>query len=101
MKPSPSSNSAALCDACAFVERETGVPLEAACARDAFASGVRLLLLYNVLAPPGALADRWSRSLPDPVSAMASGWMRIRALSGKWPKRRRAPRSAAGLCRRN
>ncbi len=32
-----------------------------------------------VLAPPGALADRWSRRLPDPVSAMASGWMRIRA----------------------
>lgn len=31
-----------------------------------------------VLAPPGALADRWSRRLPDPVSAMASGWMRVR-----------------------
>jgi putative mRNA 3-end processing factor len=31
-----------------------------------------------VLAPPGALADRWSRRLPDPVSAMASGWMRIK-----------------------
>ncbi len=32
-----------------------------------------------VLAPPSALADRWSRRLPDPVTAMASGWMRIRA----------------------
>jgi putative mRNA 3-end processing factor len=32
-----------------------------------------------VLAPPSALADRWSRRLPDPVSAMASGWMRVRA----------------------
>lgn len=31
-----------------------------------------------VLAPPSALADRWSRSLPDPVTAMASGWMRVR-----------------------
>jgi putative mRNA 3-end processing factor len=31
-----------------------------------------------VLAPPGALADRWSRRLPDPVSAMASGWMRVK-----------------------
>ncbi len=31
-----------------------------------------------VLAPPGALNDRWSRRLPDPVTAMASGWMRIR-----------------------
>jgi putative mRNA 3-end processing factor len=31
-----------------------------------------------VLCPPGALNDRWSRRLPDPVTAMASGWMRIR-----------------------
>jgi len=31
-----------------------------------------------VVAPPGALNDRWSRRLPDPVTAMASGWMRIR-----------------------
>ena len=31
-----------------------------------------------VLAPPGAVADRWSRRLPDPVSAMASGWMRVK-----------------------
>ncbi|MGQ2941598.1 MAG: ligase-associated DNA damage response exonuclease [Blastomonas fulva] len=32
-----------------------------------------------VLAPPSALADRWSRRLPDPVTSMASGWMRVRA----------------------
>jgi putative mRNA 3-end processing factor len=32
-----------------------------------------------VLAPPSAIADRWSRRLPDPVTAFASGWMRIRA----------------------
>lgn len=31
-----------------------------------------------VLAPPGAFADRWSRRLPDPVAAMASGWMRVK-----------------------
>jgi len=31
-----------------------------------------------VLAPPSASADRWSRALPDPVVAMASGWMRVR-----------------------
>ncbi|HXC29222.1 MAG TPA: ligase-associated DNA damage response exonuclease [Stellaceae bacterium] len=31
-----------------------------------------------VLAPPGAIADRWSRRLPDPVTAMASGWMRVK-----------------------
>lgn len=32
-----------------------------------------------VLAPPSALADRWSRRLPDPILAMASGWMLVRA----------------------
>lgn len=31
-----------------------------------------------VIAPPGALNDRWSRRLPDPITAMASGWMRVR-----------------------
>ena len=31
-----------------------------------------------MLAPPSALNDRWSRRLPDPVTAMASGWMRVR-----------------------
>jgi putative mRNA 3-end processing factor len=32
-----------------------------------------------VLAPPSALATPWARRFPDPVSAFASGWMRIRA----------------------
>ncbi len=32
-----------------------------------------------VVAPPSALQDRWSRRFPDPVSAFASGWMRVRA----------------------
>lgn len=32
-----------------------------------------------VLAPPSALVDRWSRRLPDVLTAMASGWMQIRA----------------------
>ena len=31
-----------------------------------------------VLAPPSALNDLWSRRLPDPITAMASGWMRVR-----------------------
>jgi putative mRNA 3-end processing factor len=31
-----------------------------------------------VLAPPGALQDRWARRLPDPLAALASGWMRVR-----------------------
>ena len=31
-----------------------------------------------VVAPPSALNDRWARRLPEPVTAMASGWMRVR-----------------------
>ena len=31
-----------------------------------------------VLAPPGALADRWSRRLAEMLPAMASGWMALR-----------------------
>jgi putative mRNA 3-end processing factor len=31
-----------------------------------------------VIAPPSALNDRWSRRLPAPITAMASGWMRVR-----------------------
>jgi putative mRNA 3-end processing factor len=31
-----------------------------------------------VLAPPGAIADRWARRLEDPVAGLASGWMRVR-----------------------
>jgi len=32
-----------------------------------------------VLCPPSALQDRWSRRLPEVLTAAASGWMRIRA----------------------
>ncbi len=32
-----------------------------------------------IVAPPSALADRWSRRFPDPVDCFASGWMRVRA----------------------
>jgi putative mRNA 3-end processing factor len=31
-----------------------------------------------VLAPPSAAAEPWSRRLPDPLVAQASGWMRVR-----------------------
>lgn len=31
-----------------------------------------------IIAPPSALNDRWSRRLPSPITAMASGWMRVR-----------------------
>ncbi|WP_128891483.1 ligase-associated DNA damage response exonuclease [Erythrobacter sp. HKB08] len=33
---------------------------------------------HVIVSPPSALNDRWSRRLPDPVTAMASGWMRVR-----------------------
>ena len=32
-----------------------------------------------VLCPPSAIQDLWSRRFPDPVTAFASGWMRVRA----------------------
>jgi putative mRNA 3-end processing factor len=32
-----------------------------------------------VLCPPSALNELWSRRFPDPVTAFASGWMRVRA----------------------
>lgn len=31
-----------------------------------------------VLCPPSALRDRWSRRLAEPVTAFASGWMRVK-----------------------
>jgi putative mRNA 3-end processing factor len=31
------------------------------------------------IAPPSALKDLWARRFPDPVTAFASGWMRVRA----------------------
>jgi putative mRNA 3-end processing factor len=31
------------------------------------------------ICPPSALNDRWSRRFPEPVTAFASGWMRVRA----------------------
>ncbi|TCD06711.1 ligase-associated DNA damage response exonuclease [Erythrobacteraceae bacterium CFH 75059] len=55
---------------------ELGVPLGelrpvAGTPRDAMRGHV-------VVCPPSALNDRWSRRLPDPITAMASGWMRVR-----------------------
>jgi putative mRNA 3-end processing factor len=32
-----------------------------------------------VLCPPSATQDLWARRFPDPVTAFASGWMRVRA----------------------
>jgi putative mRNA 3-end processing factor len=60
---------------CALYE-EHGIPLGEL--RPATGASKDELRGRIVLAPPGALNDRWSRRLPDPVTAMASGWMRIR-----------------------
>jgi putative mRNA 3-end processing factor len=32
-----------------------------------------------VICPPSSIQDLWSRKFPDPVTAFASGWMRVRA----------------------
>ena len=42
------------------------------------AAGKDALAGQIVIAPPSTLNDRWSRRLPDPLTAMASGWMRVR-----------------------
>lgn len=41
--------------------------------------GRELLAGEIIIAPPGALAERWARRFADPVSAFASGWMGVRA----------------------
>lgn len=45
------------------------------------AMGVKKAALAGTitLAPPSATADLWTRRFPDPVTAFASGWMRVRA----------------------
>jgi putative mRNA 3-end processing factor len=55
---------------------ELGVPLGEL--RPATGASKEALRGHVVLSPPGALNDRWSRRLPDPITAMASGWMRVR-----------------------
>jgi putative mRNA 3-end processing factor len=60
---------------CALYE-ELGVPLGELV--PATAASKEQLRGKIVLAPPGALNYRWSRRLPDPITAMASGWMGVR-----------------------
>jgi putative mRNA 3-end processing factor len=63
--------------ACCDLYQSFGVPLGPL----APATGAKRDVLKGaiVLAPPSAIADRWSRRLPDPLTAFASGWMRVRA----------------------
>ncbi|HEY4202445.1 MAG TPA: ligase-associated DNA damage response exonuclease [Devosiaceae bacterium] len=55
---------------------ERGIPLGDL--RLALDAGKAELAGQIVIAPPGALKDRWSRRLPDPVLAVASGWMSVK-----------------------
>ncbi|MDF2231116.1 ligase-associated DNA damage response exonuclease [Albimonas sp. CAU 1670] len=64
----------ALVGLCTVYERE-GVPLGPL---EQVGSQGKALAGEIVLAPPGALNDRWARRLPDPVICAASGWMRVR-----------------------
>jgi putative mRNA 3-end processing factor len=66
----------ALAGCCAVYER-FGVRLGALQA----ATGAKREAMQGaiVLAPPSAIADRWSRRLPDALTCLASGWMRVRA----------------------
>jgi len=46
---------------------------------DATTAGAQSFAGAIIIAPPTAIAERWSRRFPDPVPAFASGWMRVRA----------------------
>jgi len=61
-----------MCD----VYRDCGVALGEL--RPATAAAKAALVGAIVLAPPGAISDRWARRLEDPVVSLASGWMRVR-----------------------
>ena len=60
---------------CAEYER-LGVPLGDL--RPATVAAKAELAGAIVIAPPGAIADRWARRLAEPVVCLASGWMRVR-----------------------
>ncbi len=61
-----------LCNVYAQLGVDLG-PLEAATGAD-----TRKLAGEIVIAPPGALNDRWARRLTDPLIVGASGWMQVR-----------------------
>jgi putative mRNA 3-end processing factor len=61
-----------LCDAYASLGVALGPVLPAtSSSREALAGAI-------VIAPPSAIADRWARRFAEPITAMASGWMRVR-----------------------
>ena len=60
---------------CALYE-ERGIPLGEL--RPSIDASKADLAGQVVIAPPSAVKDRWSRRLPDPVLAVASGWMSVK-----------------------
>jgi len=66
---------------CCAIYRQHGVPLGSL----APVAGVHRDQLKGklVLAPPG-FDDRWLRRFPEPLTAMASGWMRVRQRAKQW-----------------
>ncbi len=56
--------------------QELGIPLGEL--KNATVAESKELCGEIVLAPPGALNDRWARRLPDVLPVAASGWMRVR-----------------------
>ncbi len=65
----------ALMPLCEVYER-LGVPLGDL--RPATGAAASDLAGAIVLAPPSAVADRWARRMAEPVTCLASGWMRVR-----------------------
>jgi putative mRNA 3-end processing factor len=61
-----------LCD----LYEERGIPLGDL--RHSLAASKAEMAGQVVIAPPSAIKDRWSRRLPDPVLAVASGWMSVK-----------------------
>ncbi len=57
--------------------QQTGIPLGDV--RRVVASERARLGGEIVMCPPGAIKDLWARKFPEPVTAAASGWMRVRA----------------------
>ena len=62
----------------AMTELYQGFGVEFGAVRPALGVPRKALEGQILLAPPGAIGDAWAAKLPDPVIAMASGWMRVK-----------------------
>ena len=62
----------------ALCELYQGLGIDLGDLRQATAADKSEMAGQIVIAPPGALNDRWARRLPNPLIVGASGWMRVR-----------------------